>query len=317
MRCMTNHLRQLRRSRIVASLAFISVVAASCGSDSTAQSGDADTMATATSTSTTVTTAESTTASPTGTTVDLTSGYQQAMWGENVTVTYADGVLRYVSDGLPNHERKAEYAVPNGGVMVPDASTATASPDPTKAQTYDYSITMTPTFADSPTDASQGAIGVMISGASLFNPYEGDGATVATQSNFSVKNAAGEDVWFLDDCAGHPNPMGQYHYHALPKCVVATVDITGGPSHIIGIAFDGFPIYGDRDIDGNQLTATDLDACNGINSPTPEFPNGMYHYVLLDVADSTSSIRCFSGVADESLVSMAGMPGMGGPPPKP
>lgn len=322
---MTNHLRQIRRSRSVASLVFISVVAASCGTNSASESSAANTTAavtTTTGTTTTVTTAESTTAvsttaAPTGTTADLTAGYQQAMWGDNVTVTYADGLLRYVSDGLPNHERNAEYALPNGGVMVPDASTATAAADPTKAQTYDYSIPMVPTFADSPTDASLGAIGVMISGATLFNPYEGDGSTVATQSNFSVKNAAGEDVWFLDDCAGHPTPMGQYHYHALPKCVVATVDTAGGPSHIIGIAFDGFPIYGDRDIDGNQLTAADLDACNGISSPTPEFPAGVYHYVLLDVADSTSSIRCFSGVVDTSLVSMGGMGGMGGPPPMP
>lgn len=319
---MTNHLRQIRRSRSVASLVFISVVAASCGTNSASESSAANTTAavtTTTGTTTTVTTAESTTAvsttaAPTGTTADLTAGYQQAMWGDNVTVTYADGVLRYVSDGLPNHERNAEYALPNGGVMVPDASTATAAADPTKAQTYDYSIPMVPTFADSPTDASLGAIGVMISGATLFNPYEGDGSTVATQSNFSVQNAAGEDVWFLDDCAGHPTPMGQYHYHALPKCVVATVDTADGPSHIIGIAFDGFPIYGDRDIDGNQLTAADLDACNGISSPTPEFPAGVYHYVLLDVADSTSSIRCFSGVVDTSLVSMGGM---GGPPPMP
>ena len=48
-----------------------------------------------------------------------------------------------------------------------------------------------------------------------------------------------------------------------------------------------------------------------------EFPAGVYHYVLLDVADSTSSIRCFSGVVDTSLVSMGGMGGMGGPPPMP
>ncbi len=245
---------------------------------------------------------------------DLTDGFQQASWGDNVTVTFEDGLLRYQSDGLPNHARNAEYAVPTGNVAVPDASSAEAIADPSVAQDYDYSIPLEPTFADEPTSTSLGVIGVMISGAALFNPYEGDGATVATQSNFAVKNAAGEDVWFLDECAGHPTPMGQFHYHGLPACVTASVDESEGPSHIIGIAFDGFPIYGDRDIDGNQLTATDLDECNGITSATPEFPEGVYHYVLLDVADSTSSIRCFSGVVDEALVSMAGMPGMGPPP---
>ena len=102
--------------------------------------------------------------------------------------------------------------------------------------------------------------------------------------------------------------MGQYHYHGLPKCVTKQVDTATGPSHIIGIAFDGYPIYGDRDIAGKQLTSTDLDSCNGITSPTPEFPHGVYHYVLLDVADASSSIRCFTGTVDSSLTHMQGMP---------
>ena len=111
--------------------------------------------------------------------------------------------------------------------------------------------------------------------------------------------------------------MGQYHYHALPKCVTSQVDQQTGPSHINGIAFDGYPIYGDRDISGKQLTVKDLDSCNGITSATPEFPNGVYHYVLLDVAGPSSSIQCFRGEVDTSLTSMANMGGMnhGGPPP--
>jgi hypothetical protein len=282
-------------------------------------SGRAATTSAASSTgvSTTVTDGSS----PTVDATDLSAGFAKASWAGNVTVTIGDGSLHYVSDGLPNHARQAKYAVPNGGVVVPDASTATAADDPTIAQTYDYTIPMTPTIADEPTSTSLGVIGVMISGASLFNPYEGDGSTVATQSNFFVLDATGNQVWFLDDCAGHPTPIGQYHYHALPKCVTASVDETDGPSHIIGIAFDGFPIYGDRDIDGRRLTADDLDQCNGITSPTPEFPDGVYHYVLLDATDSTSSIRCFTGVVDDALSSMAAIPGMAGangqPPPRP
>ena len=249
-----------------------------------------------------------------GTNTDLTSGFEQASWASNVTITYEDGALHFVSDGVPNHERNAQYALPNAGVMVPDASTATAGDDPTVAQAYDFTIRLTPTKASSPTSTSLGNIGLMISGASLFNPYEGDNETVATASNFSVVNADGDAVWFLDDCSGHPTPMGQYHYHALPACVTAQVDQVGGPSHIIGIAFDGYPIYGDRDIAGDRVTAEDLDECNGITSPTPEFPNGVYHYVLLDTADATSSIRCLSGVVDDSLTAMPAMPGMGAPP---
>jgi hypothetical protein len=242
-------------------------------------------------------------------------GLRLASWGSNVTVTIADGSLRYQSDGIPNHARQAEYALPNQGVRVPDASSATAGKDPTVAQNYDFTITTNPVMASKKTSTSLGTIGVMISGAALFNPYEGDATTVAMKSNFTVTGSDGKPVAFLDSCNGHPTPMGTYHYHGLPTCVTSTIDTEGGPSHILGIAFDGFPIYGDRDASGAVITASQLDECNGITSATPEFPNGIYHYVLLNVADSTSSIKCFSGTVDSSLTKqMVGMPGMGGAP---
>lgn len=244
---------------------------------------------------------------------DMTRGYKLAKWGSNVSVVYADGQLQYRANGLPNHPRPAEYALPNEGIMRPTAATSHAGADPSVAQNYEFKIPLNPRRAVSPTTTSLGVVGAMISGAPLFNPYEFDQATVAMQSNFSVKNAAGADVWFLDDCAGHPTPFGEYHYHALPKCIVEQVDGPTGPSHILGVALDGYPIYGDRDINGKKIQASQLDQCNGITSPTPEFSQGVYHYVLLDVPDSTSSIRCFTGVIEPWLVQMPGMPGM---PPK-
>ena len=90
---------------------------------------------------------------------DMTTGLEGAKWAANVKVAIADGKFRFISDGLPNHERQAEYALPNAGVRVPDASTATAGADPTTAQSYDYSIPTVPTKAASPTDASLGTIG--------------------------------------------------------------------------------------------------------------------------------------------------------------
>ena len=107
--------------------------------------------------------------------------------------------------------------------------------------------------------------------------------------------------------------QGAYHYHGLSSCVTAKVDAAGKASHVIGFALDGFPIYGDRDIKGKQLTAKNLDQCNGIYSATPEFPKGIYHYVLLGTADVRSSIACFHGVVDSSQIQA--MPNMGGPMP--
>jgi hypothetical protein len=254
--------------------------------------------------SSSATTSSSTTTDGTST----VSGLQAAKWGTNVTVSYTSGSIRFQSNGLPNHARQAEYAVPNAGVVVPSATTAHAAADPTRAQTYDFQITTTPKKAATVTSGSLGTIGVMISGASLFNPYEGDGKTVALASNFTVKDSAGVDVAFLDACNGHPTPMGMYHYHGLPPCVTATVDAANGPSHIIGIAFDGFPIYGNRDINGAVISTAQLDQCNGITSATPEFPAGIYHYVLLDVPNASSSIKCFSGTVSTAAMNAAGMP---------
>ena len=144
------------------------------------------------------------------------------------------------------------------------------------------------------TKTSLGSIGVMISGAVLYNPDEGDNKTPAMANNFTITDANGITASFVDKCAGHPIPMqGAYHYHGLSSCVTAKVDAAGKASHVIGFALDGFPIYGDRDIKGKQLTAKNLDQCNGIYSATPEFPKGIYHYVLLGTADVRSSIACF------------------------
>jgi hypothetical protein len=100
------------------------------------------------------------------------------------------------------------------------------------------------------------------------------------------------------------------------------IDKTGGPSHILGIAFDGFLIYGDKDINGKTVSSGQLDACNGITSPTPEFPTGVYHYVLTQEKSNRSTINCFTGTPNPTLTKGGGpqpggmgpMPGMGGPP---
>ena len=245
-------------------------------------------------------------------------GLKKATWGKNMTVTYGTNTIRLRSNGIPNHSRSKYYAVPNAGVVVPTQATATAALDPTTTQSYDYKIPTTPKKISKTTAAPLGSIGMMISGSVLFNPYEGDGNTVAMASNFVITAPDGAKAPFVDDCSGHPTPAmggggGQYHYHGLPACVSKEVDTSTGPSHIIGIAFDGFPIYGKRDIKGKVIPVSKLDKCNGITSATPEFPKGIYHYVLPGTNNATSSIRCFRGKVDSSLLTQ--MPNMGGGPP--
>jgi hypothetical protein len=245
--------------------------------------------------------------------ISTTTAVKEAKWNPTVKLTYSKTSVVMQPDGIPNHARDAYYAVPNAGVIVPDAHTANIVKDPTKSQTYKFIIPTTPKYSTKTTSTSLGSIGVMISGAVLYNPFEGDGKTVAMANNFTFTNSAGITASFVDKCAGHPTPdVGAYHYHGLPTCVTAKVDKVGKPSHVIGFALDGFPIYGDRDAKGKQITAKLLDKCNGVNSPTLEFPKGIYHYVLLGTADARSSIACFHGEVDASQIqSMPAMGGMG------
>jgi hypothetical protein len=243
--------------------------------------------------------------------ITTVSALKNAQWNPTVKLTYSMSSVIMQPNGIPNHSRDTYYAVPKAGVIVPDATSANIIADPTKAQTYKFTIPTNPKYANVVTATSLGSIGVMVSGAVLYNPFEGDGKTVAMANNFTITNGAGITASFVDKCAGHPTPdIGAYHYHGLPNCVTAKVDKVGKASHIIGFALDGFPIYGDRDIKGKQITAKNLDQCNGISSATPEFPKGIYHYVLLGTADARSSIACFHGEVDASQIQA--MPPMAG-----
>lgn len=228
---------------------------------------------------------------------------RKAGWQSNVSVSFGNGTFTYRSDGVPKVGVEDEYAVPNPLVVVPNATNSHIAPrsEVVKKQNYKFKITTEPRKAKKITSVFTGPVGVMISGALIFNPYEGDGETVAMASNFTLTDAQGHEVKFLDACNGHPSPgpIYAYHYHGLPPCVTAMVDKKNGPSHIIGVAFDGYPIYGDRDLHGKKIKPSQLDRCNGITSPTPEFPQGIYHYVLLNIPAAKSSIDCFRGEVQE------------------
>ncbi len=242
--------------------------------------------------------------------VDTTKVLKATPWGSAIKTAFANGSVVMSTTDIPNHKRDTYYAVPNTGVMVPNASTAHIAKDPTKEQNLSFTIPTKPVLTSTLTDTPLGSIGVMISGSVLFNPYEGNGTTVAMSNNFYLTNSDGTKVWFVDKCDGHPTPdSGTYHYHAGSSCVIDQVDAKTGPSHLIGVALDGFPIYGPRDIKGKTVPVKSLDKCNGITSATPEFPKGIYHYVLPRTTNATSSIRCFHGVVDASQIMQ--MPPMG------
>lgn len=237
-----------------------------------------------------------------GDATDTSAAVRGTAWAANVTISHDDDSFRFQSDGIPDHALEAEYIMPDDFSPcvphpTPDCSHIEPRATAIQANTLDYDIPTLPRKVSDTYSLPFGPMGVIVSGSPVYNPYEGDGTTVAMNANFTMMNTQGQPVAFMDTCNGHPSPHPAelYHYHGLPGCVTARVDQPGGPSHIIGFAFDGFPVYGDRDIDGQPIDPATLDECNGLESPTPEFPDGIYHYVLLEVATKQSTIRCLHG----------------------
>lgn len=291
-------------------LACASLAVACGGGGSSATTNATTTAGTATSTSTSV-------VDITGT--SLNAVYKNVAWQSGVTVAFPSNcVMTYTSNGVPSHATAAYYLEPVKDVGGTQVATTAVSGMPLAVAAYGVSTaSMTQTFNTCPVKASAttatsgGAIGWMISGSAMFNATEGNNNTTpALTDNVSYSftaSGASQTAKFIDSCNGHPTPiMNTYHYHGVPACVTALVDPSAAASHIIGVANDGFPIYGGRDVSGNVITLSQLDACNGITSATPEFPGGIYHYVLPEgVTSLRSSIGCYSGKVSKTAIAAA------------
>ncbi len=236
------------------------------------------------------------------------AAYRSAKWSAEVTISFTDAcTMSLATTGVPPYH--ADYylgpAGPGGASVAVTPVTGTAmavfpySGSNIAGATATFNVCPSKALATTPTGL--GPIGYTIAGEALFNPYEANGSTPALTDNVSYTFTASgkhETASFIDACNSHAagGPGGAtWHYHAVPVCVTAQLD-GSGPSHLLGIALDGFPIYGGRDANGNVVSTAQLDACNGITSPTPEFPNGAYHYVLpIGVTGKQSSLNCYSG----------------------
>ena len=121
------------------------------------------------------------------------------------------------------------------------------NPNSIEAQTLSWALPATPTVAASPTCLGGGPIGVMLTGAVLYDALDGEG-----------RDALAHEA--QDSCQAHPQPTGEYHYHSLTECIA---DPGTGHSALLGYARDGFGIYGRRGENGETLTNADLDECHG------------------------------------------------------
>lgn len=138
-----------------------------------------------------------------------------------------------------------------------------------------------PSKAASTTSANNATSGTLIWGAALFNPYDlGNNPAMPEYVSYSFQDSADatQTASFIAPRNGHDTPTragSLYQHHGVLNCITSQVDTAGVASHRIGIALDGYPVYGGRDINGPLITTDQLDACNGISSATSEFASGV------------------------------------------
>eukprot|EP00058_Branchiostoma_floridae_P012218 XP_002597706.1 hypothetical protein BRAFLDRAFT_121667 [Branchiostoma floridae] len=175
----------------------------------------------------------------------------------SVTVTTAADTITIVSNGIPDH---ATAVYPNRH-----------NPNSIVAQNFRFTLPKAPQVASQTSCLPMGPVGVAINGVPIFNP-------------FTIECLDAKENEVFDECDGHPAPNGQYHYHIHPDCVF---DGTSSHSQIVGVAADGFPIYGPVDDDGTVLTNADLDECHG------RMKNGVYRYHVTN--EYPYFMACFKG----------------------
>ena len=133
------------------------------------------------------------------------------------------------------------------------------------------------------------------------------------------------EVYFNKDSYGNYKYNGQLEWEDAFEYLKTRKTLKGAKGHspLLGYAYDGFPIYGplaydkskaeyydndqessrevkflkssytgSNDSNGNPQyvpNSGDLDFCNGIFCKTPEFPNGIYHYICTIQLDEDSN----------------------------
>jgi hypothetical protein len=203
----------------------------------------------------------------------------EVLWpNARVTITRS-GTERIVSaNNLPVH--------PTGIFPIARSDPAhqyDGNPNPIAEQVILLRLPAIPEAAPTPTCVPQGLIGFTTSGAALYNALDGAG-----------RDAAAHEV--QDRCAGHPQGMGQYHYHSWSTCLHDAAGASGQHSDLIGYALDGYGVYGQLGEGGKRLANGDLDACHGHTHAIvwDGETRTLYHYHM--TREYPYSVACFHGV---------------------
>ena len=166
---------------------------------------------------------------------------------------------------------------------------ASAGPNKIEEQCITMKMPISPAEASSKTNTSYSTIGLSLNGISFFNENAAPGDDITNE------------LFTFDQCSGHPQNDGVYHYHVDPVCLIR--DLGGGVTDnsttvdgttyswiedngsngglLLGFLLDGFPVYGpvgNNHADYSGSSTPSIDSYNGHTHSTTEFQSGIYHY---------------------------------------
>ena len=243
----------------------------------------------------------------------------------SVSITMNETHITITTNGLPDHDFESTLA-------------CTQANDCTRAQNFEWTVPRSPVNdttgghdatncpeanGDYECAAALGEVAIAINGVPFYGPEDGPGGD-AVASHHGVYEEDRQPIE-LGVCHAHNGQGGTFHYHADANCLhwhpdegegmldynistpaaVAENTANGSHSAVIGVAMDGYPIYGlwgyDDHMNIVEMKSSyklkdgetgyngiedyiylqglgHLDVCNGHFGPTPEFPDGIYHY---------------------------------------
>jgi len=194
----------------------------------------------------------------------------------DATTIYLDGSEVVIeTTGLPNHET---VYWGEGNTLYKSEPDVRLTPSIMSSNNNATTIRVdaTPNKTGSTVTTQLGTIGIAVSGSSIFNDQEGNGALAEAAAS-------------LDWTGAHIGP-GVYHYHLEPKA------FTNDDANLVGILLDGVFLYG-RKCNASGTYPTDLDASGGHTSAT-QYTDGTeeYHYhIINEVYSTTGSYIAFAG----------------------
>ena len=118
-----------------------------------------------------------------------------------------------------------------------------------------------------------GTVGYATNGAAIFNALDAEN-----------RDAVAHEI--QDDCSGHPERSGTYHYHSGSACLTGS----GTRTRVVGWMLDGYPLVSEPGVSDD-----DLDACHGRTSTITISGKRVrtYHYNV--TAEYPYTIGCFRG----------------------